>query len=74
MIQLAAFWKKQSKNHRTYYQGKMGNGRLLLFKNEHKETEKHPDLILYVVPENEQRRRYVEPEEDAGDYEEDVPF
>lgn len=55
MIQLAAFWKKTSKNERTYYQGKLGNGRLLLFKNDKKETEKHPDLILYIVPENERK-------------------
>lgn len=49
MIQLAAFWKKESKNKRTYYQGKLGNGRLLLFKNDKKENDKHPDLILYIV-------------------------
>ena len=65
MIQIAAFWKKQSKNDRTYYQGKLGNGRLLLFKNDKKESEKHPDLILYVVPENQRQedRDQKEPEE-----------
>ena len=52
MIQLAAFWKKESKNDRTYYQGKLGNGRLLLFKNDKKKEEKQPDLILYIVGEN----------------------
>jgi len=71
MIQLAAFWKKTSKNDRTYYQGKLGNGRLLLFKNEKKETEKHPDLILYMVPENEKKedRDQVNPEGEP-----DIPF
>jgi len=49
MIQLAAFWKKDSKNGRTYYQGKLGNGKLLLFKNDKKQEPKHPDLILYIV-------------------------
>jgi hypothetical protein len=33
VIQLAALWKKDSKNGRTYYTGKLGDGRLLLFKN-----------------------------------------
>lgn len=67
MIQLAAFWKRESKNNRTYYQGKLGNGRLLLFKNDKKDNEKSPDLILYIVPENEKRNS-----QQAG--EEDVPF
>lgn len=71
MIQLAAFWKRTSKNDRVYYQGKLGNGRLLLFKNDKKETEKHPDLILYIVPETERReeRDRVEP-----GIEEEIPF
>ena len=51
MIQIAAFWKRESKNNRTYYQGKLGDGRLLLFKNDKKENDKQPDLILYIVPE-----------------------
>lgn len=55
MIQLAAFWKKDSKNGRTYYQGKMGSGKLLLFKNDKKQEEKQPDLILYIVSENDKK-------------------
>jgi len=52
MIQLAGFWKRDSKNGRTYYQGKLGSGKLLLFKNDQKKDEKHPDLILYIIQEN----------------------
>ncbi len=55
MIQLAAFWKKNSKNDRTYYQGKMGTGKLLLFENEKKTEENQPDMILYIV-EDEKRK------------------
>ena len=51
MIQIAAFWKKDSKNNRIYNTGKLGNGKLLLFKNDKKENEKQPDLILYIVEE-----------------------
>ena len=50
MIQLTAFWKKTSKNDRTYYQGKLGNGRLLLFKNDKKDSEKHPDSSCTSFP------------------------
>lgn len=49
MIQLAALWKKESREGQLYYQGKLGNGRLLLFENNRKENEKQPDLILYIV-------------------------
>ncbi len=70
MIQIAAFWKKQSKNDRVYYTGKLGNGRLLLFKNDKKESEKHPDLILYIVQEN--GRQNGQKKGETG--EEDVPF
>jgi hypothetical protein len=71
VIQLAAFWKKESKNNRTYYQRKIGNGRLLLFKNDRKESEKHPDLILYIVAENSKQNGQTKPEIGQED---DVPF
>jgi len=51
MIHLAGFWKKDSKNGRKYYTGKLGSGKLLLFRNDKKQTEKDPDLILYIVQE-----------------------
>ena len=69
MIQIASFWKKTSKNDRTYYQGKLGNGRLLLFKNE-KKADKHPDLILYVVGDKLRRKA----EESSITDEEDISF
>jgi hypothetical protein len=55
MIQLAAFWKKESKKGRTYYTGKMGEGRLLLFLNKEKKSQKSPELLLYVVEDTAQR-------------------
>ncbi|MFX0198038.1 MAG: hypothetical protein ACFFCW_18110 [Candidatus Hodarchaeota archaeon] len=57
MIQLAAFWEKESKNNRTYYQGKLGNARLLLFKNEKRDNDKAPDLILYIVQDKRQSKQ-----------------
>lgn len=57
MIQIAAFWKKTSKEGKTYYTGKLGNGKLLLFQNKEKKNDKSPDLLLYVVPENERKGR-----------------
>jgi len=56
MIQLAALWKKDSKNGRTYYQGKLGKGKLLLFKNDKKEKDEHPDLMLYIVADEKDQK------------------
>ncbi len=71
MIQIAVFYKRQSKNDRVYYQGKLGSGRLLLFKNDKKESEKHPDLILYIVPENQKQEQRDQGESES---ERDIPF
>ena len=62
MIQLAAFWKKESKNNRTYYTGKLGKGKLLLFENDRKEKDEQPDLILYVVEEENKTKGKTFPE------------
>ena len=62
MIQLAAFWKKESKNNRTYYTGKLGKGKLLLFANDRKEKDDQPDLILYVVEEENKTKGKTFPE------------
>jgi hypothetical protein len=51
MIQIAAFWRKDSRNGRTFYQGKSGNGKLLLFKNDKKQDEKRPALVLCIAQE-----------------------
>jgi hypothetical protein len=69
MIQIAAFWKKESKEGKPYYQGRLGNNRLLLFKNEHKKEDKHPDLVLFLA---ESERRNEKGTEEEG--EEDIPF
>lgn len=69
MIQLAALWKKDSKNGRTYYTGKLGDGRLLLFKNDKKTDEKQPDLILYLVGDEKREAKGKPPAR-----EDDLPF
>ena len=66
MIQLAGFWKKDSKNGRTYYTGKLGNGKLLLFKNDKKESEKQPDLILYIVAEEHGKEKSKQGTQEEG--------
>ncbi len=74
MIRRAAFWKRESKNGRRYYQGRMGDGKLLLFHNEHKKEENHPDLILCVVPQPEKREQKQNGQTNDETGEEDIPF
>ncbi len=75
MIQIAAFWRRTSKNNRTYYQGKLGNGRLLLFQNQNRKSEKSPDLTLFIVPQPENRGQGQNDRQNNDEtWEEDIPF
>lgn len=74
MIEIAALWKKQSKNDRTYYTGKLGNGRLLLFLNDKKGNEKAPDLRLYVVEDTAKKEGKEGESSSKPEYEPDIPF
>ena len=74
MIEIAALWKKQSKNDRTYYTGKLGNGRLLLFLNDKKGNEKAPDLRLYIVEDSSRKENGEKELASKPEYEPDIPF
>ena len=49
-----ALWKNEKTNtdgtKTEYWTGKLGNARIIGFKNKFKETDKHPDLKLYFAP------------------------
>ncbi len=51
-IALAGLWKNESRDGKTtYYSGVLGSeGKLLLFSNKRKTSDKAPDLILYLAP------------------------
>jgi hypothetical protein len=49
MQKLTGLWKNTSKNGTTYYSGKVGNTRFLIFKNDKGDNEKAPDLQLSIV-------------------------
>ena len=49
LIKLTGLWKKEGKDGNVFFQGKLNyNTNLLLFKNQYKNSEKDPDLILYL--------------------------
>ena len=74
MIQISALWKKESKQGKTYYSGKLGQGKLLLYKNDFKRESKHPDLILYLAEDEKKEDREKEESRSEPEHEDDVPF
>jgi hypothetical protein len=53
MLKLTGMWQNKSKSGITYYAGKVGNTRFLLFKNDKGDNEKAPDLQLSIVKADE---------------------
>lgn len=72
MLQLGGLWINESKKGEKYMVGYLGNLRLLIFKNQYKKEEKHPDYIMYV-DEKERKEENAEAD-DMLDTSEDVAF
>ena len=49
LVEIFALWKNTSKSGETYLSGKMGNSRVLVLKNNYKETDNQPDYRVYVT-------------------------
>jgi len=62
LIKLTGLWKKEGKDGNVFFQGKLSyNTNLLLFKNQYKNSEKDPDLILYIgKAENKEQQKKPE--------------
>lgn len=55
LIRLGGLWLNESKNGEKYFSGGLGNGRLLVFRNKHKEKDSDPDYVLYIAPKQQQQ-------------------
>jgi len=81
---LGALWKKTSQKGEVFMSGEIEiNGvktKIVVFKNSHKEQERHPDYNIILSEEREQRatqEQVTEPKQVAHDPEiriEDIPF
>ena len=49
LVEIFALWKNTSKSGETYLTGKMGNGRVLVLKNNYKEADNQPDYRVYIT-------------------------
>ncbi len=48
MINLTGLWIKKDKNGNEYFQGKLNNATVWIFKNNHKENESQPDYNMSI--------------------------
>jgi hypothetical protein len=90
MIKLGGLWVNETKAGEKYFSGKLSpTTNVLIFKNKYKESEKHPDYIMYLAPvkkqegasdnianrESQTDNAPLPPEPPAGDgMENDLPF
>lgn len=50
-VRLTGLWKNTSKTSgKNYLSGSLGAARLVVFPNEHKDSDKAPDFVAYLVP------------------------
>ena len=63
MIKLSGMWRNNNANGDPYYSGSIGTARLLMFPNQHRETDKQPEWILYLAPPKKREETAPEPDE-----------
>jgi len=47
LVKATGLWTGKDKNGNPTLSGNLGGARVLIFKNNYKEEEKHPDYIMY---------------------------
>lgn len=72
MKKLTGLWLNETKNGEKYFSGSLGFLKMLIFKNKYKETENHPDYLIYLAP-KEEKKTEDEPVK-AEDDNDDLPF
>lgn len=45
-----ALWENRSKDGKVYLSGRLGNSRVVFFRNDHKQKESQPDWRGYTAP------------------------
>ncbi len=89
LVEIGALWISEARTGRAYLSGRLGNARLLVFRNKFKETDKHPDYKVFVANTEKRgssdRRSEIETKEDpvergtsqpaySDDLDTDIPF
>ena len=50
MIELCGLWINESSNGEKHFSGKIGNAKVLIFKNKYKKADNHPEYKLFIAP------------------------
>lgn len=68
MLQLGGLWVNESKSGTKYMTGYFGNLKLMIFRNNYKSEDKHPDYVMYLAEKPRDTRSDDAPSPD------DIPF
>jgi len=76
MLEITGLWANKSKNGDTYYSGYMGKSAILIFKNNYKTEDKHPDLRMFVAEgkKREEQTNVTSSTPPVGDGRSSIPF
>jgi len=73
MIELTGLWENTDKNGNKYFTGRLGNAKIVIFKNTYKEKENQPDYRMYVA-EPQKKEDGEQKQEPSFDSNENIPF
>ena len=57
MVKITGLWQNEDKKGNKYLSGSMGSAKVLIFKNNYKEQDKHPDYIMYLAPQKKKEEK-----------------
>lgn len=72
LVEIMALWENQSESGETYFTGRMGNAKVIVFKNKYKTSDKHPSYRVYV--QNPEKKEKTETPQSSFDENDSIPF
>lgn len=70
MLQLGGLWVNESKSGTKYMTGYLGNLKIMIFRNNYKSEDKHPDYVMYLAEKPRDRDNGSDDNENTDD----IPF
>jgi len=67
LIELTGLWLNETKSGKKYFSGTLGGAKLLIFVNEYKEKDAHPDYKMFIA--KKQKKEEGQQQDNKG-----VPF
>jgi hypothetical protein len=68
MVTITGLWLKKNS-----MQGRMGNARVVIYRNNHKKSDKHPDYYLAIAPVEKQDEQGQPQVQASPQFDDDVP-